>query len=182
MLLGAVLAGGRSTRFGSDKAQAVLAGRTLVAHAVSLLRTVADDVVVCGRAGLVAGVPSIPDRPRADLGPLGGLCAALRHGADRGFAAVVTIGCDTPDVPQSLLARLALQPGAAYLRKLPILGRWPVEWAGLLEARLAADDNRRVRDFAAAIGADPLESDETISNLNRAEDLVRLARTGSFPG
>ena len=34
MILGVVLAGGKSTRFGSDKALAELGGRTLLARAV----------------------------------------------------------------------------------------------------------------------------------------------------
>ena len=36
MILGAVLAGGKSTRFGSDKAVAVLGGETLLMRAVDL--------------------------------------------------------------------------------------------------------------------------------------------------
>ena len=67
-LLGAVLAGGRSSRFGSDKAEALLHGRSLLDHAIEALSAQCDSVIVVGREH--HGTPSIPDRPRPDLGRL----------------------------------------------------------------------------------------------------------------
>ena len=49
MTLGAVLAGGQSSRFGSDKALAVLYGQTLLTRAVATLAQWCDTVVVVGR-------------------------------------------------------------------------------------------------------------------------------------
>ena len=49
MILGAVLAGGLSTRFGSDKALAELDGHTLIARAVDALSGWCEYVVVVGR-------------------------------------------------------------------------------------------------------------------------------------
>jgi len=49
MILGAVLAGGQSSRFGSDKALAALGGRTLLERAVASLETHCDGVIVVGR-------------------------------------------------------------------------------------------------------------------------------------
>jgi molybdopterin-guanine dinucleotide biosynthesis protein A len=80
MILGAVLAGGQSSRFGSDKALAELDGRTLLARAVEALQAQCDAVVVVGRED--APVPTLPDRPRPGMGPLGGIAAALHHAAD----------------------------------------------------------------------------------------------------
>lgn len=46
-MLGAILAGGRSTRFGSDKAMAMLPdGRTLMDHAIATLRPHVAQIVV----------------------------------------------------------------------------------------------------------------------------------------
>jgi hypothetical protein len=81
MILGAVLAGGQSSRFGSDKALAELDGRTLLARAVEALQAQCDAVVVVGRED--APVPTLPDRPRPGMGPLGGIAAALHHAAGR---------------------------------------------------------------------------------------------------
>ena len=48
-VLGVVLAGGQSRRFGSDKALAEIAGRTLLDRAVATLARQVDTVVVAGR-------------------------------------------------------------------------------------------------------------------------------------
>ena len=71
MILGVVLAGGRSSRFGSDKALAELGGKPLLAHAVERLGAWCDDVVVAGRE--TAAARGIADWPRPDMGPLGGI-------------------------------------------------------------------------------------------------------------
>ena len=56
MLLGAVLAGGRSRRFGSDKAMALHHGKPLLAHAAEALAQHTQAVILCGRtmAGFIA--------------------------------------------------------------------------------------------------------------------------------
>ena len=81
MILGAVLAGGKSSRFGSDKALAELDGHTLIARAVNALSGFCEDVIVVGRE--TAPAPTIPDWPRAGHGPAGRYCRgfALRAGA-----------------------------------------------------------------------------------------------------
>lgn len=48
-LLGAILAGGRSRRFGTDKAVAQWNGAPLLAHCVAALSPQVDHVVLCGR-------------------------------------------------------------------------------------------------------------------------------------
>ena len=103
-VLGAVLAGGRSRRFGSDKAAALLDGRPLLDHVVEALAPQVDAVVVCGRRH--ASLPSLVDRLGPDLGPLGGLNAALHHAAAHGFELVLTAGCDMPGFRPNVLATL----------------------------------------------------------------------------
>jgi CTP:molybdopterin cytidylyltransferase MocA len=103
-LLGAVLAGGQSRRFGSDKALAELDDRPLIAHAAAALEPYVDTVAICGRA--FAPYLALADRPAPGLGPLGGLAAALRHAADNGFAQVLSIGCDVPALPAALVEAL----------------------------------------------------------------------------
>ena len=68
MILGAVLAGGKSSRFGSDKALAEIAGHTLIAQAVDALAGWCDHVVVVGRE--TAPAPTLPDWMMLALGKL----------------------------------------------------------------------------------------------------------------
>lgn len=170
MILGAVLAGGRSSRFGSDKALAMWRGRPLIAHVVARLATVTDAVIVCGRDH--AGFVSVPDRPMAGLGPLGGLNAALHHAAATGFARVLTASCDTPVLDDALLAALAASDDAC-LGGLPVIGIWRSGHAAALDSHLAEANSRSVRGFATRIGAKLLDLPAP-PNVNRPEDMATL--------
>jgi molybdopterin-guanine dinucleotide biosynthesis protein A len=68
-LSGFILAGGKSSRMGRDKALLDWKGRTLLEHMVKLLSDVADPVQVVGR-------PPLTDRLQG-LGPLSGISTAL---------------------------------------------------------------------------------------------------------
>jgi molybdopterin-guanine dinucleotide biosynthesis protein A len=167
--LGAILAGGRSTRFGSDKAMAIMAdGRTLIDHAMAGLAPHVTRVVICGRDG------GLPDRPAPDMGPLGGLNAALHHALEQGFAGVLTTGCDMPFYPADLPAAL-MGKDAAVLKGQPLLGWWPATLAAQLDAHLAADNNRSIRGWIDRIGARVVDMPGLVlPNINRPEDLAGL--------
>lgn len=174
-MLGAVLAGGRSTRFGSDKALAMVDGRTLLDHALATLAGVTPHVAVCGRDW--PGTLSLPDRPAAGMGPLSGLNAALHHARALGLPWVLTLACDTPFVPAAALAALlpiARTPLAgACLAAHPVVGLWLSAHADTLDHRLLHDGDRSIRAFARAIGAALVETDVAIPNFNHAADLAR---------
>lgn len=170
-ILGAVLAGGQSRRFGSDKALALAHGRTLLDHAVAALEEVTPHVVICGREW--PGRTSLPDRPEGRLGPLAGLNAALHHARDAGFAHVLSIACDTPFLATAGLAALAAQGRPAFVADHPVIGLWPVDAAQVLDARLHHEDDRSVRGFARAIGALPFAFGADIANFNHADDLAQ---------
>lgn len=165
MILGAVLIGGQSSRFGSDKAAAEWNGRTLAEHAAALLGQHVDAVVEVGGAGL-------PDLPRPDLGPLGGIAGALDHAAGNGFATVLTIACDMPRVPTALIWAL-LRRAPAYCSDAPVLGHWPATLASQARAQAERED-RSVRSWAREIGALPIHSPVPLGNVNRPEDLLTL--------
>lgn len=165
--LGVVLAGGRSSRFGSDKAMAHFAGRTLLDHALAALRPHVEAVAIVGRAH--GDVPSIADWPAPDLGPLGGLCGALHYAAAHGHDAVLSCSVDCLDVPADLLTR-----PPCYLEAQPVIGLWPVSLAGALDLFLTTDPRRSVRGFAAAVGAVAIVSDRHQPNINTPADLAAL--------
>ena len=166
MILGAVLAGGQSSRFGSDKALAELDGRTLLDRAKAALARLCDSVIVVGRE------PGIPDWPRPGMGPLGGIAAALRHGQSEGFESVLTCGVDSADLPENLLERLS--PASAYAASQPVIGHWRSDAAAAVEAILQSDARHSMLAFAEAIGARPVRFEEKPANINTPEDLAAL--------
>ena len=165
-VLGAVLAGGASSRFGSDKAMAVWRGRPLIEHVIARLRPQVSDLVVVGHDH--SSEASIPDRPAAGLGPLGGLCAALHHAAAGGYDAVLTSGCDLPELPLDL--REALGVGPAFAVGQPLLALWPAALAGVLDLHLARSPDRSLRGWVTLTGARGVDFGP-IRNVNRPEDL-----------
>ena len=165
--LGAVLAGGRSSRFGSDKALAMLGGRTLLDHASAALGPHCDALVIVGRDGGIA------DWPRPAMGPLGAFAGALGHAAVHGFGQVLTAPVDCVRLPADL--RALLNPAPAFLTSQPVIGLWPVAALGELKTMLEADGDLAVRAFARRIGARGVESDFVPPNVNSVADLDRLA-------
>lgn len=174
-LLGAVLAGGQSRRFGSDKALAPLGGKPLIEHVIAALAKQTDAVIVCGREW----EDWVPDRPGPELGPLGGINAALHCAAARGFDAVLTVPCDAPLLPPDLAERLAAHGPAVFVENMPVIGLWPAALAAKLDAHLADADDRSVRGWARAAGALSYVLDRSIPNVNSPTDLNRIS--GHFP-
>ena len=165
MILGAVLVGGRSSRFGTDKARAEWNGRALADHAAALLGQHVDAVVLVGG-------DAVPDLPAPNLGPLGGIAGALDHAEHNGFESVLTIACDMPRVPTALIWAL-LRRAPAYCSDAPVLGHWPVAVLPSLLEMMAGED-RSVGGWARSVGALPIASPVPLANVNRPEDLLAL--------
>src|SRR5246127_82709 len=73
-----VLAGGQSTRMGADKAFVQLEGRTLLAHALALAKSVSSDVRIVGSPEKFAAFGEVVEDEFPQHGPLAGIHAALR--------------------------------------------------------------------------------------------------------
>jgi molybdenum cofactor guanylyltransferase len=74
-----ILAGGKSTRMGTDKAFLPWATGTLLDHALKLVGTVAADVRILGDAKKFASLGAVIEDLYANRGPLGGIHAALAN-------------------------------------------------------------------------------------------------------
>jgi molybdopterin-guanine dinucleotide biosynthesis protein A len=165
-VLGAVLAGGQSSRFGSDKALACYQGKPLIDHATEALASQSDSVVVVGRED------GVPDWPEPGCGPVGGLAGALRHARAGGFDLVLSCGVDAPGVPSDLRDRLT--PAPAYVESQPVLGLWPVSAIDAAQDILGGNGKHSLLAFAEAIGARPVKLPSEPANVNTPEDLARL--------
>jgi molybdopterin-guanine dinucleotide biosynthesis protein A len=73
-----VLAGGRSTRMGTDKAFLELNGRSLLDRAIDLVSVIDPAPSIVGRAAKFPGYRRVVEDEFLDRGPLGGIHAALR--------------------------------------------------------------------------------------------------------
>jgi molybdenum cofactor guanylyltransferase len=98
---GFVLAGGKSSRMGRDKALLELAGKPLVRHAVKKLRRVCMDVrILSGNPELAAYAPIVADL-HAGCGPIGGMEAALAQSV---FEWNLFLPVDMPFLPSAFIS------------------------------------------------------------------------------
>jgi molybdenum cofactor guanylyltransferase len=171
-LLGAVLAGGKSTRFGSDKAVAIVDELPLIDHVVMGLFRATDHLVISGRDWRDFDV--VMDCDFAGEGPLAGLLAVLRHGAAHGYDAVLTAPCDVLPVPD--MAMLG-QEAPAVIKGHWLFGYWPVALAGDLAAWLAGQPDRSVRGWLVRCDAQEIPIDDNLYNLNTRDDIVAYEKS-----
>jgi molybdopterin-guanine dinucleotide biosynthesis protein A len=78
---GFVLAGGQSSRMGTDKAFVELEGRTLLTRTLALAQKVATEVRILGSKEKFAAFGNVVEDEFPNHGPLGGIHAALRASA-----------------------------------------------------------------------------------------------------
>ena len=115
--LGAILAGGRSLRYGSPKALARVGGEPIIERVTRALRAAGTDVVAITSDDAIA--TSAQARARADavagLGALGGIHTALLWAREEGRPGALAVACDMPFLSVPLLeAILALAHGGTY--------------------------------------------------------------------
>jgi molybdenum cofactor guanylyltransferase len=105
-LTGLILAGGRSSRMGVDKAMLEFEGEPLLARIAARLGAVCEEILVASGDGsrLAAfGLSQVAD-VLPDSGPLGGLIAGLERA---GHPLVAAVAVDMPFVSAALLAAMA---------------------------------------------------------------------------
>ena len=171
-ILGAVLAGGKSSRFGSDKAVAIIDGLPLIDHVIMGMLRATDHLVISGRDWRDFEV--VPDGDHKGEGPLAGLLAVLRHAEASGFDAVLTAACDALPVPD--LVEL-VGDGPAVIEGHWLFGYWPVDLAGDLFAWLAGQPDRSVRGWLVRCGAAEVPTENPIYNLNTRDDMIAFEQS-----
>lgn len=185
MLSGLVLAGGRSSRMGREKALIDFEGQPLVLRVADRLARAADPVLLAtgnpGRLGPV-GYREVADAS-AECGPLGGLVAGL-EASPHELVAVVAV--DMPYVSPELLKFLAsLCQGEDVVLTMGATGLEPMHAVYSISAlpamRNALADGRyglrqllsdlRVREVRASEWSPGTIDPRFAFNINRPEDL-----------
>ncbi len=180
-LLGVVLAGGESRRFGKNKALAEIAGKPMARWALEALRAHTSHCVTVANDPEVARVLGIPGRPDdlPGLGPVGGLLTALRWAGEDGRDGLFLLACDLPMVssalvgevlaswPRDALAVVPESPGPLGVE--PLCAGYRV--AGLPEVRrLARGTSRSMEEVLAVLRAHriPMDGLGGVRELSRA--------------
>lgn len=176
-ILGALIGGGRSRRFGCDKSDALWQGRTLLDHAIRAIAPACDGLVLCGAQR--EGLASLRDRPHEGMGPLAGLCAALYHADEEGYTHVLSAPIDVHPLPLDLLENF---PGdrPAVLDRHWLIGLWPCHLAEQLERHLQGGERSVVSWLDACGAARVPHRAGGLVNVNTPADLELLELSTSL--
>lgn len=181
-MLGVVLIGGASRRFGSPKQEIEVDGLRLLERSRAVL------VEALGAEPIVSGGAGLPDL-RPGQGPLAGLESVLVH-APASVNHVLLLACDLPGVSAGLVRLLAECSSAADVvlplvggRRHPLCARWHRRTLPAIQAALDAGRrsvNRLLESLTveeldeAALTAAGLDPHAETWNVNRPGDLQRF--------
>lgn len=188
-VVGLVLAAGRSSRFGSEKAMALLDGRPLLDHAIDYLGDSCVSVAVSAAEGSQAadhasglGLTVLSDRPSDPKGPLAGLNAGLQWAKGLKAELLLLTPCDTPRIPRTVAEALVATKQTAVARTAsglqPLHSIWRVEPAlDAITVCFQAGRHPAVRELLGILEVSEVAfTDEAaFLNMNTAEDLALLA-------
>lgn len=135
-----VLAGGRSSRMGSDKSDLPIGESTFLEWQIRKGRKLGiTDIQVSGYRGACCSAPVTPDR-FPGKGPLGGLESCFRLARER---QVLVLGVDIPLVPVEELERLVLRSREKQKKAVILRHRGKEEpLAGVYDRDLADESGR----------------------------------------
>ncbi len=191
---GLVLAGGRSSRFGQEKAAVEVAGRPMIAWVLDVLRPACVDVAISARSGTFAArfaeqmaCPALADQASDAQGPLAGVRAGLVWAQANGADLLASAPCDTPFLPADLVASLSRgwRPGdgarvAVSPRGLePLCALWPLAALELIDDALAGGRHPPIRKVLGQLGAVEVRFPDAyaFANINTPDEYAAATRS-----
>ena len=189
-ILGVVLAGGKSLRFGEDKSQVKLNNKSLIDHILSEILTEFKELLIVSNNSIKFNKSekiSIINDFKNNLGPLGGVLTAMKWIKDnnKDYQWISTFPTDTPFFKNQILKdchdQINLKNGKLFFIKSNntrhnIFGLWSIDLADKLEKDLENGD-RKVEDWANKVGVNIIdmqfEKNDPFFNINTKEDLEK---------
>ena len=187
-VLPVILAGGKSRRFGADKAVAKLGDKSLIDYTINKLEPKFAEILVITNNPMQVSKNNIffiKDTLAGQLGPLVGILSAMEwvKNNDKNYEWIISFPCDTPFFEEEIIDKVINSQKSSDKKLLflksgnkrhNIFGLWSIE----LMEQLRNDINqgaRKVEDWANKIGAEIVEinseSDKSFLNINTKLDL-----------
>ena len=189
-ILGVVLAGGKSQRFGEDKCQVKLGDKLLIDYILSEIIDEFKEVLLISNNKIKynnSNKISLVEDLKRGLGPLGGILTAMKwiKKNNRSYKWISTFPSDTPFFKKKILNNF-LEEIKDYEGKLffinsndtrhNIFGLWSIDLLERLEKDLD-NGERKVEMWANKIGVKSInmkfENEDPFFNINTKEDLIK---------
>ena len=187
-ILGVVLAGGKSQRFGEDKSQAKLHGKILIDYIISEIIDQFNEVLIVTNNNIKfqkSDKISKTNDLKEGLGPLGGILTAMRWIKDqnKSYKWISTFPSDTPfftnEELQFFYKKIDIQKSKLFFIKNNktrhnIFGLWSIDLMDKLESDLQKGE-RKVEVWADSVGVEMInfdfENKDPFFNINTKKDL-----------
>ena len=189
-ILGAVLAGGKSQRFGEDKSQVMLEGKLLIDYILSEISSEFREILVVSNNKIDfknSEKISIIEDFKKGLGPLGGVLSAMKWVKEnnKNYEWVSTFPADTPffkkEILQKFYKEIEIEKSKLFFIKSNmtrhnIFGLWYIDLLDKLEEDLNRGD-RKVELWANSVGVKVIDMDfkniDPFFNINTKQDLEK---------
>ena len=189
-ILGAVLAGGKSQRFGEDKSQVKLNGKLLIDYILSEIIDEFKEILIVSNKQIkfknYENISLINDFKK-DQGPLGGVLSAMKWAKEKNnkYEWISTFPVDTPffkkEILQKFLSEINLEESKLFFIKSNntrhnIFGIWSIDLMKKLEDDLN-EGQRKVEVWANSVGVKVINmefiNNDPFFNINTKEDLEK---------
>ena len=189
-ILGTVLAGGKSQRFGEDKSQVKLGDKLLIDYILSEVIEEFKEILVVSNSLIdfrKSEKITVIEDIKKNLGPLGGVLTAMKWIKDnnKDYKWISTFPADTPFFKCSILQKFLqdIQPEESKLffiksnnTRHNIFGIWSIDLMDKLEEDLNKGE-RKVELWANSIGVKTIniefQNEDPFFNINTKEDLEK---------
>jgi molybdopterin-guanine dinucleotide biosynthesis protein A len=192
-ILGVVLAGGKSQRFGEDKCQVKLGDKLLIDYILSEIVDEFKEVLLISNNKIKynhSNKISLVEDTKKGLGPLGGILTAMKwiRQNNKSYKWISTFPSDTPFFKKQILNNF-IEEIKSYEGKLffinsnntrhNIFGLWSIDLLERLEKDLE-NGERKVEMWANKIGVKSInmkfENKDPFFNINTKEDLIKAEK------
>ena len=178
-IVSVILAGGQSSRMGTDKAEIVLNGQRLIDRVVDKVGAQSKTIFIAAAHDYGTGFDFIPDIEDSPKGPVAGIYTAWKHLKTQtdGF---FTVPVDGPNLPPDLIERLYSKENSSFAiapeRTHPSFAWWRMVDLERVFENHAPDRSLSLHKLADLTGAKPIKwaSEAPFMNLNNARDVERF--------
>ena len=189
-ILGTVLAGGKSQRFGEDKSQVKLGDKLLIDYILSEIIEEFNEILVVSNNSIDfkhSEKISVIEDIKKNLGPLGGVLTAMKwiKNNNKDYKWISSFPADTPFFKRSILQKFLedtqLDESKLFFIKSNntrhnIFGLWSIDLMDKLEEDLNKGE-RKVEVWANSIGVKIIniefQNEDPFFNINTKEDLEK---------
>ena len=189
-ILGAILAGGKSTRMGKDKLFLELNNKKLIEHTIDKVKKYLKQLIVVTNQNneffSKNNLTVVKDCIEGQLGPLVGILTAMEWAKQNSkkYSWVATFPCDTPFFPETIIKSFIKESerkdslilcDSSHGRKHNIFGLWSLDLYDKLKDDLINKKIRKVQDWTEKNKIKNLEFKfkdyDPFFNINTKEDL-----------